>query len=181
MRLSETPLLTNEQIQQRVAEMAAAISQDYANREIVVVVVLKGSIIFASDLIRKITVPVSLEFIRAKSYSGMTAWQPPQISMMPEQSLKDKHVLLVEDILDTGTTTALIEKRLTELEPESVALAVLLDKPSRRRFHVDCEYTGFTIEDHFVVGYGLDLDEQHRNLPNIYTVLDGKTPEESGR
>ena len=181
MRLSETPVLTRGTIQERVAELAAAISQDYEGRELLVVVVLKGSIVFASDLIRGITVPLSLEFIRAKSYSGTSAWQPPQLSLMPEQSLKDKHVLLVEDILDTGTTTALLEKRLLDLKPESLALCVLLDKPSRRRFHVECKYTGFAVDDQFLVGYGLDCDEQYRQLPDIHAVLDGATPEESGR
>lgn len=181
MRLSETPVLTRDQIQQRVSEIGAAISQDYEGRELLVVVVLKGSIIFASDLIRSITVPTSLEFIRAKSYRGTSAWQPPQISLMPEQPLKDKHVLLVEDILDTGTTTALLEKKLLDLKPESLALCVLLDKPSRRRFHVECQYTGFTVDDQFLVGYGLDLDEQYRHLPDISAVLDGATPDESGR
>jgi len=181
MRLSDTPLLTAQVIQHRVAEMGASISADYEGRELLVVVVLKGSVIFASDLIRNITVPVSLEFIRAKSYRGTSAWQPPQISLMPEQSLKDKHVLLVEDILDTGTTTALLEKKLLDSKPESLALCVLLDKPSRRRFHVECKYTGFTVEDQFLVGYGLDHDEQFRQLPDISAVLDSATPDESGR
>ena len=167
MRLNETPLISAEEIGRRVAELAAAVSVDYAGRELLLVAVLKGSIVFLADLLRQLTVPATIEFIRAKSYKGTRSQGEIEFSCFPERPITGKHVLVIEDIVDTGETAAAILERFTADRPASLALCALLDKPARRETPVPIHYTGFTIADHFVVGYGLDYDQRGRELPDI--------------
>lgn len=171
MHRSSEPLIADKQIQEAVTRLAGEISERYRNCDnLVLVVVLKGGTIFASDLMRRISVPVAVEYIRAKSYDGIASLGDVLLPVLPEQPLRGKSVLVIEDILDTGRTTSAIMKTLSEHEPASLELCVLLDKPSRRVVSVDAHYIGVTIEDRFVVGYGLDHDEHFRNLPEIYTL-----------
>ncbi len=171
MRRSSRPFLSENQIQDAVTRLAGEISERYRDCDnLVLVVVLKGGTVFASDLMRQIPLPVSVEYIRAKSYDGIDSLGDVLLPVLPEQPLRGKSVLVIEDILDTGRTTSAIMKTLSEHKPASLELCVLLDKPSRRVVPVDAHYIGITIEDRFVVGYGLDHDEQFRNLPEIYTL-----------
>ncbi|GMV92075.1 MAG: hypoxanthine phosphoribosyltransferase [Candidatus Hydrogenedentota bacterium] len=171
MRRSSEPLIAETQIQAAVTRLAAEISERYRNCDtLVMVVVLKGGTIFASDLMRRISLPLAVEYIRAKSYDGIDSLGDVLLPVLPEQPLRGKSVLVIEDILDTGRTTSAIMKTLNEHDPASLELCVLLDKPSRRVVPVDAQYIGITIEDRFVVGYGLDHDERYRNLPEIYTL-----------
>jgi hypoxanthine phosphoribosyltransferase len=172
MRLSPDPLLTAEQVRRRVNELADRISEDNAGRSLMLIAVLKGGTIFAADLMRRLTIPVSLDFIRARSYQGTQSQGRVDFTFLPEQQVRDRHVLVVEDILDTGVTAAGILRRLEAEQPASLALCTLLDKPSRRTTGVHADYVGFTIGDHFVVGYGLDYEERGRELPDIY-ILQG--------
>lgn len=170
MRLSEQPLISAEAILARVRELGAQITADYAGRELMVIVVLKGGLLFAADLLRAIRVPLSLEYIRAKSYDGDHSKGNVELRVLPEQPLHGKHVLFVEDILDTGRTTAAIMDTAKDSGAASIRLCVLLDKPSHRTTPVQADYVGFTIDDHFVVGYGLDYNEHHRELPAIHVM-----------
>ena len=129
--------------------------------------VLKGSVFFAADLMRRITRPLQVDFIRAKSYDGTESTGKVLFSVLPETPLKDRHVIVVEDILDTGRTSSAILKWVRSQHPASVALCALLDKPDRRVKKLTADYCGFTIANHFVVGYGLDYNERYRNLPEI--------------
>lgn len=171
MRLSEKPLIEEGAIADAVARLGREISGRHAGRgELVLVVVLKGGTLFAADLMRRLDVPLSVEYIRAKSYDGTESLGDVNLPVLPEQPLAGKHLLVVEDILDTGRTTAAILKALAAQQPASLELCVLLDKPSRRVVPVEARYVGFTIDDHFVVGYGLDHDEHYRQLPAVYVL-----------
>jgi len=170
MRLSERPLIAADTIQARVRELGERINADYAGRELVVVVVLKGGLLFAADLLRALRVPLSLEYVRAKSYDGDSSQGAVELKVLPEQPLAGKHVLFVEDILDTGRTTAAVLEIAQQANAASIRLCVLLDKPSRRATPVHADYVGFTIGDRFVVGYGLDHNERHRELPAIHVM-----------
>ena len=173
MRRRSEPLISEQAIQARIVELAAEISRDYASRELVLAVVLKGALMFAADLSRKLTVPTSIEFVRARSYQGTRSSRRVQVTVFPEENLAGKHVLIVEDILDTGYTTHFLLDRFRDAKPDSLELCTLLDKPARRNIPVAARYVGFTIDDQFVVGYGLDYDEKYRNLP-VVGVLDPK-------
>lgn len=170
MRHSSKPLISEQALQERIAELAAEISRDYASRELVLAVVLKGAVMFAADLSRKLTIPTSLEFVRARSYQGTRSNRSVRVTVFPEESLAGKHVLIVEDILDTGYTTHFLLDRFRDAKPDSLALCTLLDKPSRRNVPVDAKYIGFSIDDRFVVGYGLDYEEKFRELPAVYVL-----------
>jgi len=174
MRLNETPLFTAQEIQRRVGELAQAIDADYGDRvgggSLRLVVVLKGGIVFAADLIRCLATPVSVDFVRAQSYAGTESTGTVELTVLTGASLAGAHVLLIEDILDTGRTAAAILERLRADAPASLAVCALLDKPARRQAPVAADYVGFTIDDHFVVGYGLDVHEQARQLPGIHVV-----------
>jgi hypoxanthine phosphoribosyltransferase len=161
-------LLSEKTIAERVSELAEAISADFAGRELTVVLVLKGSVFFAADLTRRLRVPCRLAFIRAKSYEGTRPGDCVQLTVEPELSLHGKHVLVVEDILDTGRTLAAILERLRADGPATLTVCTLLDKPARRENGVSPDYVGFEVDDHFVVGYGLDHEEKYRHLPGVY-------------
>jgi hypoxanthine phosphoribosyltransferase len=163
-----TPLLTSEVIAERVRELGAAITRDYEGRSVVLVSILKGSFIFAADLARAIALPVRIEFLGVRSYGqGTTSSGVVQITQDLNNPIEGEDVLLVEDIVDTGLTIAHLLDLLRTRLPRSLKVCALLHKPARLCTPVPIEYLGFTIEDHFVVGYGLDRAEAYRNLPYI--------------
>jgi len=164
----ERILFTEEQLKSRVAELGRQISQDYAGKEILTVGILKGAMIFLTDLVRKITVPTFFDFVAVSSYGSSTKSSGVvRILKDLDRSIKDRHVLIVEDIIDTGLTLNYLYDNLKFREPASIKICSLLDKPSRRIVPVDMHYCGFSIPDEFVVGYGLDYNERYRNLPYI--------------
>lgn len=172
LKLSAEPLLSAAAIQERIEELAAQINADYAGaEEIVLLVVLKGAVVFAADLGRRLTMPLRWEFVRAKSYQGAQSTGHVDYRRITDPELQGRHVLVVEDILDTGRTTQKLRSRLEEENPASVALCTLLDKPGQRLVPAAAEYVGFTIGPKFVVGYGLDHDERYRELPAVYTLV----------
>lgn len=164
----ERILLSAEEIRAQVAELGRKISEDYQGKELVVVGILKGAAIFCADLLRQITVPVAIDFMAVSSYGASTKSSGVmRILKDLDESIEGKHVLLVEDIVDTGLTLNYLREYLEGRNPASLRVCVLLDKPSRRKTDVTVEYRGFEIPDEFVVGYGLDYAEKYRNLPYI--------------
>jgi len=163
------PLITAQEIETRVAEMAAQINEDYAGKSILLLGTLKGAYIFMADLSRKITQPIEVDCLKVSSYGDSTS-PISQVAFdhRPTSNLTGKHVLLVEDIVDTGHTLAYLRRYLEEQNLASLKVCALLDKPSRREAElIPSEYIGFAIEDKFVVGYGLDYNQRYRNLPYI--------------
>lgn len=163
-------LFTQEQLASRVAELGVEISKDYAGESVVLVGVLKGAVVFFTDLARAIdnTVDVSFDFISCSSYgAGTTSTGVVRILKDLDRSVEGKHVLVVEDIVDTGTTLHYLLDNLRARGAKSVRLVALLNKPDRRKKDVDVDYIGFTVPDYFVIGYGLDYAEQYRQLPYI--------------
>ncbi|KGF47184.1 hypoxanthine phosphoribosyltransferase [Veillonella montpellierensis DNF00314] len=163
-------LLSEEEIKKRVQELGEAISQDYKGEELVLVCVLKGAVVFYTDLIRAIgnDVDVSLDFISCSSYgNGTVSSGEVRIMKDLDRSVEGKHVLVVEDIVDTGTTLHYLLDNLKARQAKSVKLATLLNKPERRKVDVHVDYNGFTVPDYFVIGYGLDYAERYRQLPYI--------------
>jgi hypoxanthine phosphoribosyltransferase len=155
-------------IARRVEEMGRQITRDYAGEELVVVPVLKGSFLFAADLVRHIDLPLCVDFLGLRSYDdGTESTGVVQITSDLTRPVEGKHVMVVEDIVDTGLTMAYLFDNLATRHPKSVKLASLLHKPARTRVSVDIDYLGFTIEDVFVVGYGLDYAQKYRNLPYL--------------
>ena len=165
-------LLTKEQIQNRVAEMAAEIRRDFPDG-LHFVAVLKGAFVFLADLVRHVEGDVSLDFMALSSY-GMGGSSSGEVRLQKDLdiTLAGKHVVIVEDIVDSGLTLTYLQDILRARAPRSLRTACLLSKPSRRQTEVKVDYVGFTIDDKFVVGYGLDVSEQHRNLPYIAVVDD---------
>ena len=162
------PLLTSTAIAERVRELGASIASDYEGRSLVLVCILKGSFIFAADLARAIALPVRIEFLGVRSYGqGTTSSGVVQITQDLANPIEGEDVLLVEDIVDTGLTVAHLLELLRTRLPRSLKVCALLHKPARLCTPVPIEYLGFTIEDRFVVGYGLDRAEAYRNLPYI--------------
>jgi hypoxanthine phosphoribosyltransferase len=160
-------LLSEDQIRKRVAEMALEIRRDFPH-DVHVIAVLKGAFMFLSDLIRHIPGYVSLDFLAASSYAkGTTSSGEVRLLKDLDTSLDGKNVVIVEDIVDTGLTLHYLQDILRARGPKALRTACLLSKPSRRKIEVKVEYVGFTIEDRFVVGYGLDYAEEYRNLPHI--------------
>jgi hypoxanthine phosphoribosyltransferase len=164
-------LLSADAIAARVAELGAQITRDYADRagaEIVVIGVLKGSVIFMADLCRAIPLPLSMDFIGIASYGNETRSSGVvQITSDLTRPIEHKHVLIIEDIIDTGLTAEYLIENLTTRKPASIKLCSLLHKPDRSERHVTIDYLGFTVPDKFVLGYGLDVAQQFRNLPFI--------------
>ena len=160
-------LITTEDIQRRVRDMAADIARDHP-RGVHLIAVLKGAFVFLSDLARELTVPCSLDFMAVSSYGKSTS-SSGQVQLLKDldSGLEGREVVIVEDIVDTGLTLSYLQDILRARSPRSLRTACLLSKPSRRQTDVKVEYVGFTIEDKFVIGYGLDFAEQYRNLPYI--------------
>ena len=164
-------LIPQKTILSRVNELAGEISSDYSGREPIVIGILNGVVFFFADLVRKMTVPSRIDFIRAASYgSGSTSSGKVRLSKDLEIHTKDKPVIVVEDIVDTGLTLTRIVEILRERGPESIKTCVLIDKLERRDVEVVIDYRGFQVNEGFLVGYGLDYDEQYRYLPDIYTL-----------
>lgn len=161
-------LLTEEEIQGRVRQMASQISADYAGRDPLLVGILKGAFIFLADLVRHLTIPVRLDFMAVSSYgSASESSGAVRILKDLDQSIEGLHVLLVEDIVDTGLTLNYLRENLRARGPASLKVCTLLDKPSRRLVEVRIDYNGFTIPDEFVVGYGLDYNGNYRHFRDI--------------
>lgn len=156
-----------ETIAKRVAEMGAEISRDYADQPVVLVPVLKGSFVFAADLIRHITIDCSVDFLGLRSYEGTESTGVVQITSDLTKAIEGKHVIVIEDIVDTGLTMQYLLENFGTRKPASLKVASLLHKPARTSVDVPIDYLGFTIEDVFVIGYGLDFDQRYRNLPYL--------------
>lgn len=169
--LSDQPIIGAEAIARRVEELAAEIRAWHGGETIVLVCVLKGALHFASDLLRAIGPPARIEFVRAKSYQGAASTGAVRVDADDALQLAGARVIVVEDVLDTGATSAVLLDALGALGPSSLELCVLLDKPGRRTTAVEADYRGFVIGDAFVVGYGMDYDEAFRELPAVY-ILD---------
>ncbi len=171
--MTERPatMLSSEQIAVRVGELGAQITRDYAGHDLVLVCVLKGSFVFAADLARAIDLPLRIDFLGVRSYGQGTATTGVvQITQDLARPIDHEDVLLVEDIVDTGLTMAHLVDLLRTRGPASVRMCALLHKPARARVAVAIDYLGFTIDDRFVVGYGLDFDDRYRNLPYVGVV-----------
>src|SRR5579872_4556245 len=174
-------LLSRQQIAERVAAMGAEITRDFSGQTIMLIAVLKGAAIFLSDLARHIDLDATFDFIGVSSYgnrptpdqelkSGWDSTGEVRLTKDVDQSMKDRNVILVEDILDTGLTISYLRKVILAHQPRCLRIAALLDKPSRRKQPITGDYVGFSIPDEFVVGYGLDYAEKYRNLPDICIV-----------
>jgi len=164
-------LLSEKEVDDRIQAIGDRISKDYAGKQVHLVCVLKGGSFFLCELAKRITVPVSLDFMSVSSYGGDTKSSGVvKIVKDLDDSIKDKDVLVVEDIVDSGRTLSYLLEMLQDREPRSLKLCTLLDKPERRVVDVNVDYTGFQIPDEFVVGYGLDYDQRYRNLPYIGVV-----------
>jgi len=176
MKMSEKirieTLLSAEQIAARVEEMAAQINSDYAGQDILLVGTLKGAYIFMADISRYLTLPTQIDFLKVSSYGDSTSPESEvKFDHYPTIELENKHVLLIEDIVDTGHTLAFLRQFILSENPASLKVCALLDKPSRREATLDpIEYLGFSIPDKFVVGYGLDYAQNYRNMPYIGVV-----------
>lgn len=172
-------LISREQIAARIAELAQQITKDFHGEQVLFVGVLKGAAVFLTDLIRQVQLDASYDFIGVSSYGNPrgpkqeSIWDSTgevRLTKDVEHSLRDQNVVLVEDILDTGLTLSFLKRLLLSHQPRRFCVAVLLDKPSRRKLAINADYVGFTIPDEFVVGYGLDYAEKYRNLPDIRVI-----------
>ena len=164
-------LLTREEVEKRIKELAKEIEKDYCGKDLLVIGLLKGSIMFMSDLIKEMDLPVMIDFMSVSSYSGTTSTGVINVLKDTDISVKDKDVLIVEDIIDTGLALSHVKKLLEDRGAKSLKICTLLDKPSRRTIEMKGDYVGFEIPDEFVVGYGLDYDQHHRNLPYVGIVV----------
>ena len=163
----ERVLLSEEEIQNKVQAIAEKISVDFADKNPIFVGVLKGCFIFMADLMRYVTIPCTMDFMAVSSYSGTNSTGAVKINKDLNQDIGDRHIILVEDILDSGVTLNYLKNYLMVSKPASISIATLLDKPARRRADVQPDYSCFEVPDAFVVGYGLDYNEHYRNLPYI--------------
>ena len=169
-------LFTREKIHTRIKELACQISEDYADKEPVVIGVLNGVVFFLADLVREMTIPSKIDFIRAASYSsGDSSCGSVRFTKDLEMPIKNKPVILVEDIIDTGLTIAKTVDLLREKGPESIKICVLIDKLERRDVEVAIDYYGFKVAEGFLIGYGLDYNEEYRYLPDIYKIKGKQT------
>jgi hypoxanthine phosphoribosyltransferase len=166
-------MISSERISRRVRQLGHEISEVYADIDtpLILVAILKGATVFAADLLRSLSIPAELEFVRAASYGGGTRTTGQvKIAHMVEGPLVGRHVLLVEDIVDSGRTIDTILRRFRRLKPATLRVAALLDRPARREIPVQIDFTGFVIPDRFVIGYGLDYAGLYRELPGIYAL-----------
>lgn len=161
-------LLTEAQVKARVAEMGEQISRDLAGESVLVIAILKGAFVFCADLVRQMSIPTEIDFMAVSSYGNATESSGViKIIKDLDATVEGRHVLLVEDIVDSGLTLRYLKEYLGRQNPASLRVAVLLDKPSRRKTEVSVDYVGFAIPDEFIVGYGIDYAEQYRHLPYI--------------
>ena len=168
-------IIPREEITNKVAEIATQLKKDYRGKNPLLIGILKGSFVFMSDLIRAMNIPVEIDFVRLSSYgAGKESSGKIKLIKDVETPIKDRHVLVVEDIVDRGLTVRFLLDYLSFRKPASLKLCTLFDKPSRRKMEVPIDYVGFTIPDAFVVGYGLDLDEKFRYLPDLCVLEEQK-------
>ena len=164
-------MLPEEKVDARIREIGEQISREYAGKSVHLICILKGSVYFTCELAKRITVPVTMDFMQCSSYDGDTKSSGiVRIVKDLDENIEGKEVIIIEDIIDSGRTLSHLKKLLSQRNPASLKICTLLDKPERRVVDVDVEYVGFQIEDKFVVGYGLDYDQQYRNLPYIGVV-----------
>jgi len=162
------PLFTREEIQRKIQELGSRISADYNDKDLIVVGVLKGALFFMSDLLRSLRISVRMDFIHCTSSASRSKTEGPvQMLCDMKGDIKNRHILLVEDIIDSGVTLTYLKQMLLERGPESLKVCVLLDKVERRLVPIEADYVGFRIPNKYVVGYGLDYQERYRNLPYI--------------
>lgn len=163
------PVLSGAEIAQHVKTLARRISRDYAEKDLVVIGILKGAFIFLADLVRELTIPVEIDFVRLASYGSDTSSSGHiQITKEIELDISGRHVLIVEDIVDSGLTIAYLLDHLKQFRPKSIRLCALIDKTERREIKIATHYVGHLVDHGFLVGYGLDFDEKYRALPEIY-------------
>ncbi len=162
-------LVTEEQLRTRTLELGAQISKDYEGKDLVLVSILKGAVVFMADIMRAVTIPCSIDFMIVSSYGSENTVSTGLVKIIKDLdgNLAGKHVLIVEDIMDTGITLSNLVPMLKLRKPESVKICAILDKPSRRKADIQPDYSGFQVPDEFVVGYGLDYNEKYRNLPYV--------------
>lgn len=162
-------LISQEELQNRIGEMAAEISAEYADKNPIFVGVLKGVVMFFGDFVKRVTVPCEIDFMCISSYSGTDSTGKMQVKMDVGTDIRDRHVIILEDIFDTGSSLNFVYHHLMERKPASLKIVTLLDKPERRKPEVTlkADVTGFVIPNEFVIGYGMDYNEQYRNLPYI--------------
>ena len=163
----ESVLISQQSIARRVRSLAREIEKDFAGRDLVIVALLNGTVVFLADLLRRLSLPLRLDFIGVSSYGAGTESADLVFTKELRLDVSDRDVLLVDDILDTGKTLSRVSAKLNRLEPRRIKTCVLLDKPERRVEQIAADYVGFTIPNHFVVGYGLDFAERYRNLPFV--------------
>ena len=165
-------MISEEKVDARICELAKQISEDYAGKELHLVIILKGSVFFACELAKRITVPVTMDFMSVSSYgNGMVSAGKITVKKELDEDITGKEVLIVEDIVDSGNTLFHLKKLLLARNPASLNIVTLLDKPERRTAEIGTDYCGFEIPDKFVVGYGLDYAQHYRNLPYIGMVI----------
>ncbi len=162
-------LVSEEDLQAKVAELGAQISADYEGKDLLLVSILKGAVVFMADLMRAVSTPCGIDFMVVSSYGGANTSSTGLVKIIKDldQDLSGKDVLIVEDILDTGITLSHLMPMLQMRKPNSLRLCTILSKPSRRKADIEPDYCGFEVPDEFVVGYGLDYDEKYRNLPYV--------------
>lgn len=175
-------MIHEEVIDARIQELGEEISRDYAGKSVHLICILKGSVYFTCELAKRITVPVTMDFMQCSSYGAATK-SSGVVKLVKDldEAITGLNVLIIEDIIDSGRTLAHLKNLLAQRKPASLRICTLLDKPERRVVEVDVDYTGFAIEDKFVVGYGLDFDQQYRNLPYIGVVKFDETEKESAK
>lgn len=162
-------ILKEKDICKRIDSLASEINKDYAGKSLIVLCILNGAFMFTSDLVKKINVPIEVDFISLCSYNGTESSEEITVDFTSKVSLKNKHILIVDDIVDTGLTAKYLLGEIEARNPASIKICALLDKPSRRKkLDVNVDYIGFTIDDIFVIGYGMDYEGDFRNLTDIY-------------
>lgn len=169
MEIVERIIISEEQIQERVKELGAAISSDYEGRTILLICILKGGLMFLCDLAKHITTPVAYDFMSVSSYGDATQSSGVvRITKDLEESIEGKDVIIVEDIIDTGLTLSYLLKNLHSRNPASLKICTLLNKPANRKVEIPVDYTGFEVPNEFLVGYGLDFKQLYRNIPYVF-------------
>ena len=167
-------LIPQNRLQERVSELGLEISEAYRGKDLALIAILKGSFIFAADLLRAMTITASIDFMAISSYAGQSSSGVVRITKDLDESIANRHVLLVEDIIDTGLTGNYLVQALRRRNPASIEICALLDKSVRRIIDLPIAYRGFDIPDVFVVGYGMDYQQRYRNLPHIATLRTGR-------
>ena len=165
----EKVLITEEQLQARIRELGEELTREYADKDPIVVGVLKGVVVFYADMVRQLKIPCQMDFMCISSYSGTSTTGNMIVRKDVSADIKGRHVLILEDIFDTGNSLDFVVKHLLSKEPASLKICTLLDKPERRKegITLQCDWTGFVVPNEFVVGYGLDFNEHYRNLPYV--------------